>query len=234
MKIYALLTGKKNSSLIGKNYIKIFNKPVCVYPAQSAKRSKLINNFYVSSDSEKILNLVGKKGYIKIKRPRKLALKNSLHYDVLKHFITCLDKNKIPDIIVVLLANSPTIKTSWIDKCLKKIINNKKISAVVPVIKNNDFHPFRAKKISQNRLIPFFEFKKKISSNRQDLTNSYFLSHNFWVLKTKEIILNKGHQPWTFMGKNVHPYFINSTADIHSKNDIKKCEEWLKKNSIYK
>lgn len=230
MKIAALLTGKKNSSLKNKNIIKINNKPVCFYPSIEAKKSKLIDSFYVSSDSNKILEICYKLGYTKIKRPKKLSTANAKHVDVIMHALKIMKINKsLPDILVVLLANSPTIKTSWIDKCVKKIIKNSSISSVVPVIKNNDHHPFRSKKLLNSYLVPFCN-NKNISSNRQDLPSCYFLGHNFWVLRTREIIKNSGYSPWNFMGKKVLPFIVDEIIDIHSSEDLHLCKQWLKKN----
>ena len=121
MKVAAVLTGKHNSTFKGKNYVKINNLPVCLYPAMSALKCKLIQSFYVSSDSKIILNLLSKKGFTKITRPKKLSKPQSLHMDVIIHFLDFLKKQKkMPEIFVVLLANSPTVKTSWIIKCIQK------------------------------------------------------------------------------------------------------------------
>jgi hypothetical protein len=85
---------------------------------------------------------------------------------------------------------------------------------------NNDHNPLRAKKIKKNILVNFIHSKKKISSNRQQLPKSYFLCHNFWVIRTKEIIKNNGDQPWSFMGKKVAPYIIDKSIDIHTMDDF--------------
>ena len=101
----------------------------------------------------------------------------------------------------------------------------------MPVVENNDHHPFRAKKIVKNiYLKSFFKFKKNISSNRQDLVKNFFLCHNFWVIKTESIFKNNGEPPWNFLGKNVLPFKIKSSIDIHEKTDINLTKEWLKKN----
>ena len=73
------------------------------------------------------------------------------------------------------------------------LINNRKATACVPVIENNDNHPFRAKRISKGKFLKsFFKFNKKISSNRQDLEKNYFLCHNFWTIKTDSIFKKNG------------------------------------------
>ncbi len=220
MKIAALLTGKKNSSLKNKNILKIKNKPIFAFPAIAAKKSKIIDNFFVSSDSKYILNHCHKLGYKRISRPKRLASRNSKHYDVLLHALKYMKKeNYYPDILVVLLANAPVIKTKWISECVKKIRKNKNLTAVVPVVLNNDHNPLRAKKIVNGYIRNFNKTKKNISSNRQDLEESFFLCHNFWVLKVKSLLENNGEAPWSFLGKKVKSYIVPVSIDIHNKLD---------------
>tara|TARA_B100000767_G_scaffold206542_1_gene193471 strand:+ start:1025 stop:1738 length:714 start_codon:yes stop_codon:yes gene_type:complete len=232
IKIIALLTGKGGSGLKNKNIIKIKKIPLCGYPCKEAKKIKLIDEFYASSEDKKILNVTKKYGFKTILRPKTLSKKNSLHRDVLMHAINHFKKKKIyPEIIVVLLANSATIKAKWIADCLKKLMRSKQSTACVPVINNNDHHPFRAKKINNNGYLnSFFKFTKKISSNRQDLPDNFFLAHNFWCIKTESILTNKGQAPWNFLGKNVIPYKIKSSIDIHEKDDVLLTNNWLNKN----
>jgi len=235
IKIVALLTGKGNSTLLNKNILPVLGKPLISYPALAAKKSKYISSFYVSSDSNKILNIVTKFGYKKILRPKYLATPNSKHADAIKHALKVIERgDKLkPDILVVLLANSAAIKAEWIDICIKEILENKFISAVVPVYLNLDRHPFRAKRINDKGFLEsFFDFRgKEISTNRQELEASYFLCHNFYVLNVKKSIYSKnGQQPWVFMGNNVKPFIVDECCDIHREEDITKTEEWLKKN----
>ena len=221
MKVFALLTGKGGSSLKNKNLIKILGKKILDYPCLAAKKVKSIDDFYVSSECKKILNAAYKNGFKKIKRPKNLSRKTSKHEDVLKHSLDFFQSKKItPEILVVLLANSPTIKKEWIEKSIKLLKKNKKITSVVPVNKNNDFHPLRAKKISKRYLKSYIKYSGKISTNRQDLASNYFLTHNFWTIRTSSILKNNGYPPWKFMGKKCFPMIINNSIDIHEKIDL--------------
>ena len=221
MKIAAIITGKGSSSLKNKNILKINNKPVLAYPCLEAKKVKVINKFYVSSENKKILSLCHKYGYKKIMRPKFLALANTRHSHVLKHALNFIIKDKFkPEIIVVLLANAPIIKAKWIMDCIKIIINNKKVTAAVPVVLNNDYNPYRAKKIKNGYLRNFVQTNKKISSNRQQLNKSFFLCHNFWAIRTSAVIKEKGEGPWNFMGKFVRPYLVRNSIDIHTMEDF--------------
>lgn len=221
MEIFALLTGKGGSTLKDKNLISIKKKKILDFPCEAAKQVKSISQFYVSSENIKILNAASKHGFKQILRPKKYSQKNSQHVDVLRHSINVFKKKKLfPEIIVVLLANSPTIKSEWIKRSINILKKNKKITSVVPVIKNNDFHPMRAKRVVKNYLKPYFNSKKNMSTNRQDLISNYFLTHNFWTIRTSSIIKNDGYTPWKFMGKNCSPLVINNSIDIHDERDL--------------
>ena len=232
--IYALLTARGNNTLKDKNILPVKGLPTIAYPAMAAKKSKLISDYYISSDCHKILAVGREYGFKEIIRPGELALPNALHYDVIAHFLQYLKEQIIiPDIIVVLLGNSVTIKSTWIDICLSMILEDKSISAVVPAILNNDHHPYRCKRLSSlGYLEEFVPLPALTSSNRQDLPPAYFLAHNFWVLRTN-IILNKdnhGSPPWPFMGKNVKPFLVEEAFDIHTEQDLVKSSMWLDSN----
>jgi CMP-N,N'-diacetyllegionaminic acid synthase len=228
----AILTGRGGNTLPDKNIIPVLGKPLLYYPARAAYESKLITNYCVSSDCDKILKSAQNIGYSPIKRPSKYSQPDSQHEDVIRHALDVLkERGDLPDIIVVLLANSVTTKTKWIDDCLEMIMEDDSITSVAPVYLNSDFHPFRAKKINKDGFFePFFDFEDKyVSTNRQDLEPSYFFCHNFWVLRTSNF--NKesvGQKPWTFMGNKIKPYvLVEKTFDVHEIEDVAQSEQWL-------
>ena len=232
MKITALLTGKKNSTFKKKNEIKLHNDYIFNYPAKQARKVKEIDFFYTSSDSKIILKQTKKIGYQSIVRPKNLARKNSKHIDVLKHALNIFKKkDQYPDILVVLLANAPIVKSKWISDCINILKKKKSFTAVVPVQNINDHHPERAKKV-KNDILKNFINKQKISSNRQDLSKCFFLCHNFWVIRAKEIFKNNGQLPWSFMGKKVKAYEIKSSIDIHSAMDVEIAKILIKNEKL--
>ena len=231
MKITALLTGRGNNTLKDKNVLPVLGKPLLYYPAMAAKTCKLITDFYVSSDDDKILNAAADCGYKKIRRPQELALPTSQHVDAIKHAVTVMqDDDVVPDILVVLLANSGIVKMEWIEESINNILDNSEISASVPVLIEQDRHPYRAKKLREDGCLDtWFDFSgRAISTNRQDLPTCYFLCHNFWTLNVaKSVQAQAGQQPWTFMGNNIKPIVVSESFDVHDEDDIKKTEQWL-------
>jgi CMP-N,N'-diacetyllegionaminic acid synthase len=235
MKISALLTGRGNNTLKDKNVLEIIGKPILQYPALEAQKVEMIDSYWVSSDCDKILSAANQVGYKKILRPTEYAQPDSQHIDVIDHALSVMKQSgDDPDILIVLLANTVTVKAEWIQDCILKILENPEITACVPVVKDLDHHPFRAKKIGENGFLePFFDFTgKHISTNRQDLEESYFLCHNFWVLNIKQINRTTGQAPWIFMGNKVFSYEVDEAFDIHTTEDILRSEKWLIQQNI--
>lgn len=239
MRIVALLTGRGNNTLKDKNVLPVLGRPLCQYPAMAAKECSLITDFYVSSDDEKILKAAEEIGYKRIVRPAELALPTSQHVDAIVHALGVMkDEGVIPDILVVILANNATTKTEWIEESIKNLLDNDKLSASCPVMKEQDHHPYRCKCLREDGCLgTWFDFgDEKISTNRQDLPINYVLCHNFWTLKLENSIYSseKGQQPWTFMGNNIKPIVVEESFDIHDMDDIIRTEKWLISEGLLK
>ena len=208
--------------------------PVLYYPATAGAKAKNIDNYYCSSDDEKILSIAEEIGYKRIKRPRELALPTAQHIDCIMHALDFMRKeDNLPDILVVILANNVTIKSEWIDQCIDLMKKEKSITAVVPVYEDNDHHPLRAKTKNADGTLSMYEknVTGKVSTNRQDLPSCLFLAHNFWVLNTEFLLSGKeGQQPWGFMGNKIVPYSIEESIDIHKEIDLIVAKEWIKEN----
>lgn len=234
-KVFALVTGRGNNTMKDKNIRIINGKPLIYYPTKAALDSSLVNKVFISSDDENILNSMPELNTIKIKRPKELAQPNSKHIDAIIHALNVFEneQNK-PEILVVLLANSLTVKSEWITSCIEEIKQDPTIDAVVPVYNEQDHHPFRAKKINKDGYLEsWFNFgEDQISTNRQELPNNYFLGHNFWVLNLKNRELtDSGQKPWTFLGHKIKPFIVDECFDVHDEHDLERSERWLAKNS---
>lgn len=236
MKVYGLLTGRGNNTLKDKNVLDLLGHPVLYYPANAAQKAHTLDKLFCSSDDEKILREAEKLGHMPIVRPAELALPTSQHVDCIMHALKVMQEGDagLPDILVVTLANNVTIKAAWIDICVSMMQEDMSISAVVPVYKDNDHHPLRAKTVDGNNRLQMYEkgITGKVSTNRQDLPPCYFLSHNFWVLNVKKLYKSngEGQQPWGFMGDNIAYYEIDESIDIHKEIDLFIAKEWLKEN----
>lgn len=237
MKIAALLTGRGNNTLKDKNVLPVLGKPLLYYPAMAARSCELITDFYVSSDDEKILNAAAECGYKKILRPAELALPTAQHVDAIVHALKVMKEDGVePDILVVLLANSGIVKKEWIQESIENLIINPELSASVPVLLEQDHHPYRCKCLREDGCLgTWFDFKgRDISTNRQDLPMNFVLCHNFWTLNLKNSLYSDvvGQQPWTFMGNNIKPIVVKESFDVHDEDDLKRTEKWILQEGI--
>ena len=237
MKIAALLTGRGNNTLKDKNVLPVLGKPLLYYPAMAARSCELITDFYVSSDDEKILNAAAECGYKKILRPAELALPTAQHVDAIVHALKLMKEDGVePDILVVLLANSGIVKKEWIQESIDNLISNPELSASVPVLLEQDHHPYRCKCLREDGCLgTWFDFKgRDISTNRQDLPMNFILCHNFWTLNLKNSLYSDvaGQQPWTFMGNNIKPIVVKDSFDVHDEEDLKRTEKWILQEGI--
>ena len=235
MKVTALLTGRGNNTLKDKNILDILGHPVMYYPAHAGRMAKTVDFHYCSSDDEKILRAAEAEGYRRIVRPDYLGAPTAQHVDVIKHGVRVIEAaGELGEILVVILANNVTIKSEWIDECVKMMQEDMTLTAVVPVYEDNDHHPLRGKRVDANGRLQMYEqgVTGRISTNRQDLPKCYFLSHNFWVLNTRRMIDSdyEGQQPWGFLGNNIAYLEIDESIDIHKEIDLLVAREWILKN----
>ena len=130
MRNIALVFGRKNSKgLKNKNIKKILNKPMYSYPIDAAKKVSNIDEIFVSSDNQTILQYGKKRGCHIIKRPKYLCTDKSLLSDAIQHAVShCFSIYEKIDNFVILLCNSVCFLPKDIKEGLKIINKSKKIT----------------------------------------------------------------------------------------------------------
>ncbi len=227
-KILAVTLARGGSKGIkNKNIVKIKKIPLIVYTIKEAKKSKLIDEYIVSTDSKKIASVAKKYGAsIPFLRPKKYSNAKSSSVSALKHAVKFMEKkNKIKyDYIVELMCTNPLKKSEDIDSCIKKIINTK-CNAVIAVHQLFDNHPARIKKIVKNRLVNFCVPEKK-EARRQDLKPlAYVRSGAIYVMTRKYLMQNNRRHG---NSGNV-PYILPSqrAINIDTYNDLLLAEKLI-------
>ena len=153
-KILCLVTARSGSKGLKNKNIKILNnRPLLSYPIQAAKKSKFIDDIYISTDSKKyanIANLYGAK--VPFIRPKKLSGDKISSYSVIKHFFKYTVMQKIFfDVLILLEPTSPITSHKDIDRALKIFFKRfKYIDSLVTIGKLEKFDKnsiFELKKI---------------------------------------------------------------------------------------
>lgn len=233
MRIVALMIGRGGSSLKDKNVLPVLGYPLLQWAGAAAQRSQYINEYYVSSDDERILKEAEKIGYNRIQRPDELASDTAQSCDAVRHALKIIERESLADIILVQHANVGTISEVIIDACIEELLVDETLSAVIPSHEYNEYHPMRAKGITEEGLLKIFvETGEPVSANRQDLPKCYFFDHSIWALRADAIRSQDGQGPWECMGNRIKPYITEGCLDVHTMEDIKITEKWIKDNNI--
>src|SRR5262245_45641053 len=104
----ALLTGRggAGSSFPGKNIYPILGRPLMLYPYLAAKRSRLIDDIYISTDGEEHNRVARDHGIKVIDRPPEFARPDSQHNECIDHALQVLRENRVPvETLTILMCN---------------------------------------------------------------------------------------------------------------------------------
>lgn len=188
-KFIALIPARKGSkSIKNKNLFKVSGKPLIYYTILAAKKSKIFDQIFVSSDSKEILDYSKKQNINTIIRPKKYSNDFSSANDVVKHFINQNDELKKDDIIVYLQPTSPFRNFIDIKKSIKLFIKNS-LRPLVSVRKIN-VCIFKTLFINKKYLKTFFG-EKKMTISRQKVPISYEVNGAIYIFKVKNFLKKK-------------------------------------------
>jgi len=122
-KVIAIIPARGGSKGIPKkNIIDFCGKPLMAWSILQAKATPQIDEVYVSSDSDEILDISKSYGAVPIKRPDNMSGDTATSEQSIKHCLSVIDIK--PDIIVMLQATSPLREKDELSKALIEFTEN--------------------------------------------------------------------------------------------------------------
>ena len=223
-KTICLIPARGGSKRIkNKNIKKFFGKPLLERVIENAKKSKLFDDIYVSTDSFLIKKLATRCGAIvPFIRSKKLSNDHAIIKSVIDDFINKVILNKKQKInIFVLYPTSIFVDKKLITKCNQIL----KTTQYVTTVKKFP-HPIqRALKFNKNKLEPL-NLKKKLMRT-QDFENYYYNSGQIDCFKLEAWLKNK-------MFHKMNAKFITledfDSVDIDTPEDLKLAHRIFKLN----
>lgn len=216
-KIVAIIPARGGSIRVkNKNIKKFYNKPLISWTIDAALKSKLIDQVYVTSNDNKILQ-ISKDCLAKvIKRPKKLSNDIIMPDMAIKHAYLKIKENF--DYVVTLQPTSPLRTTEDINGAINTIIK-KKADSLLSVFKA---HPFLWKKTGSFYAPINYSYNKRPRS--QDI-HEYQENGAIYITKPKILINNNNR-----LGGKIAIYPLNfwKSIDIDTLEDFK-FSEALKK-----
>lgn len=189
-----------------KNIKKICGKPLIAWTIESAKKSKLIDRYVVSTEDTEIFHISRDYGAEVVIRPSELAQDNSSTVEVIKHALDSLDGYIDIDIVVLLQCTSPIRNEGLIDKCIEKFILRDADSLATGFICKN------------------YEYGK-YDKRRQDLDGWFYDDGNVYVFDAD--LIRKGDR----YGKKMEKMVISSEENVEIDDEF---DFWLAEKILEK
>ena len=183
--------------------INLSGKPLIHYAIKASKQS-IVEETWVSSDSEEILNVSKNLGAKTIKRPKELARDESSSESVLIHF----SENVEFDILVFIQCTSPFIKFQDINEGIKKM---KEYDSVISVCETHQMF--------WSADGPLYDINNRL--RRQSGSKRYLETGSFFITSKKNLLKSKNRISGNIGFVEIPKY---RSIDIDTADDLKLAE----------
>ena len=224
-----LVAARKNSiGVKNKNLIKIRNQEITKTALKLALNCSVIDHVILSTDSNKILNLIkNNKKLIKLKRKKSLAKNNTPMLPVIKNSITYFERLKNIKIskLIIFDPTSP-LRTMNDMKTAIKIFDKRKPDLLLSAHESGH-NPYFSMLEKKGK---YFKLSKNSNDNpgsRQQVSKVYDVNTIVWIYSRKAIFTEKRRIPKKTL---IFETPVNRSIDIDTKDDINKINFYLKKN----
>ena len=240
--IVALMLGREGSEgFPGKNTHPVLGRPMMSYPLLAAKSATLVDEIYVSTDSDNIKNIAQEHGAKIIDRPPELATKEALGEDAYVHGFQCISERlgAPPDLTVLLFCNAPTILAKTIDEGIRILLEDPSLDSAVTVSAYNMWSPIRARKEGPDGLllpiVPFEAFGnlKAVNCDRDSQGDVFFADMSVSIVRSRCLEdLDFGVLPQRWMGRRIYPLKQWGGCDVDYAWQVPSVEYWLREHGF--
>lgn len=189
MKILGIIPARGGSKGVpGKNIKLLDNSPLIAYSIKAGKASKLLTDLIVTTDSDKIIDVVKKYDCQFFKRSKENAEDETPIEPVVFELLNNLKKTY--DIIVLLQPTAPIREGKDIDNVVQMFLKDQSIESVVSVVELEDIHPARMYSVDkEENMHPLDPSKERL--RRQDLSPVYLRNGSIYATRTDIFKKNK-------------------------------------------
>jgi len=220
--VYALIPARGGSKGIPKKNLKLLaGRPLILYAINAAKESKLVDEIWVSSDNQEILNFSIDYGVNILHRPSNLSNDDISAIPVVSHFIEQLPNSAHEHnaLILYLQPTSPLRTSLHIDESISEMFEAN-LASVMSIVEA-DKSPFKAFKIDDSgKLISLFD-ERLSNARRQDLPSCFYPNGAIYGFRISEFKVRNG-----FPSNGSYPYLMSrdESVDIDTLEDVELAE----------
>ena len=222
IKRLAIIPARSGSKRIkNKNIKKFFSKPIILYSVNIAIRSKIFDKIHVSTDSNKISNLIEKNGLkVDFLRSKSKSKDKVPLIEVLKYVIEKYDKKKeYYDEIWLIYPCAPLTKKEDLLRANKKFSSTKK---TYPLMSFREYDAPIEWSFKKKGNIFVANNVKKLKTDSKKITKNYYESASFVVYKKNHIFK-----------KNIISKYYNYIMPKNRSIDIDDNDDWKLAEALY-
>lgn len=224
----AIVFAKEDLNEFNRCSFPILGRPVVSYPILAALASKKIDKVFLSTKSERILQIA------KLFEQVQVIERENECDTILEEFQRSTLKavehlGEEPAQIALLLGNSPCILNKTIDNTLEILESKPELDSVVTAVKRHEFNPAYAFCVTDKGLL------EPLSLDESQSPYEYFIDARLMTVKTHCLLnLQRPFENFSAIyGQNIFPVFQEEgVADIDYPWQVPLVEHWLRKNGF--
>lgn len=196
----------------GKNIREINGKPLIAHSILQARQAQLVDQIYVTSDDDAILNVAHQFNALTIKRPHELSTETATSESALIHALAAIEKAGTDVALVVFLQCTSPVRTSQdIDGAITRL-RQQQGDSLLSVVQS---HRFFWQETPQGATSVNYDYKNR--PRRQDMQPQYQENGSIYVFKP-QILQKFGNR----LGGKIVLYEMNesSIVDIDTETDF--------------
>ena len=245
MAVAALLLGRGGSEgFPGKNLYPVLGRPLMAYPLLAANNAAAIDNVFVSTDSDEIMEVARQHGAEIIERPRELCTSEALGEDAFVHGYEAIrdqmaKEGRTIELMVLLFANAATVTGALIDKGIDTLRADPGLDSAVTVSRYNMWSPGRARAVDDSGCLqPFvplesFDSGFQLNCDRDSQGDVYFADMGVSVVRPRCLEnIEHGLPPQKWMGRRIAPIPSWGGCDVDYEWQLPGVEYWLRRHGI--
>jgi len=210
-----------------------------LYPLLAAKHACGVDEVFVSTNDERVMEIARREGARVIIRPPELAHAQALGEDAFRHGYREIARDNAIELIVLLFCNAATILAETIDRGIQTLRRNAELDSCVTVSKYNMWSPLRARREDPSGLLrPFVSLESfgdpsRLNCDRDSQGDVWFADMSVSVVRPRCFDeMEKGLLPQRWMGQRIYPLKQWGGLDVDYEWQIPQVEYWLKKNGF--
>lgn len=208
-KILGIIPARGGSKGVKRKNVRLLDgKPLISYAIESAKTSKYLTKFFVSTDDQEIASVASDFGAEVLPRPKELAEDKTPMIPVLQHALLESEKKYDTqfDYLIILQPTAPMRTAEDIDQAILQIVDSKS-NSLVSLYEVEDCHPARMYRIEEGKLQPIMAEPK--GALRQALP-AVFHRNGIIYISTRELILSG-----QIMDDTCTPFIMDASKSVN-------------------